>query len=182
MIEGPSGQRTLTRGVVGRGKGHESASDPSRRAPRAFLRLERRAAVHHRLAKDGGFEWPRSLASGRPKTFRPLQSSAIREHDPGSKEPRAAFPRLPSEPALSGWSRLFWRRLQPGCCAIRGRIGFWGQSGAAPSRLLVRGAGLPRSARPGHLVSQVRGRGRVENPVLPMKVARSAPDQVSLIE
>jgi hypothetical protein len=142
----------------------------------------RRAAARRRLAKDGGFRWQRSLASAGPKTFRRLQSSAIREHDPGSKEPRIAAPRLPSWLALSGWSRLFWRRLQPGCCAIRGRIGFWGQSGAAPSRLLVRGAGFPRSARPGHLVSQVRGRGRVENPVLPMNVARSAPDQVALTE
>jgi len=79
--------------------------------------------------------------------LRPLQSSPIREHDLESTEPRVTALKV-TEVALvawHGWSRLFTRRLQPGFGEIRGRIGFWSQSDAAPSRLLARGAGLPRS-------------------------------------
>jgi len=72
------------------------------------------------------------------------------EYDPRARPRIDRAPRRCSEVSLvarHGWSRLFWRRLQPGFCEIRGRIGFWGRirrraftiarerSGATPIRL-----------------------------------------------
>lgn len=184
MIEGPSGQRTLTRGVFGRGKGHEPASDPSCRAPhaagRAFLRLVRRATsavVSPKTVVSGG----RGACDREPVR---LPSVAI-ECDPRARPRIQGTPRRRSEVTLvtqRGWSRLFWRRLQPGCCEIRGRIGFWGQSDAAPSRLLVMrsGASPIRLTRTPSVAGSWES--RVENPVPPVKIARSAPDLVARVE
>jgi hypothetical protein len=77
--------------------------------------------------------------------LRPLQSSVIREHDLESTEPLTSAPRFPSWRGV-GWSLfLVGRSFQPGFDEIRGRIGFEGQSGVAPSRSLVMRSGLPRS-------------------------------------
>jgi len=147
LIEGPSGQRTLIRGVFGRGEGREPASDPSRRvsraAGRAFLRWMRRATLRPvspktvvsggRGACGRGVWWPSDLCN----RVRSASTTSNRA------SPSALLRGNPRGVASGGVFSFEGRSLQPGCCEIRGRIGLLGQSSAAPSRSLVRERGYP---------------------------------------
>ena len=111
MIEGPSGQRTLIRGVFGRGEGREPASDPSRRAPRAAGRAFLRRITPSHLSPPSrqrrwfrGAEEPVVEGCGGPPT------SAI-EYDPRARPRIERAPRCCSE-ENQRLSLVAWRRVE----------------------------------------------------------------------
>jgi hypothetical protein len=121
---------------------------------------------------------------GGTSTFRPLLSSAIREHDPGSNEPRAVAPRLAKgcpryvawvefplvEEAPAGLSRDQGPHRLLGPIQRRAFTIARERSGVSPIRL-TRTPSVAASWE-----------GRVENPVLPVNIVRGAPDLVARIE